>query len=247
MKIIHKAYKFRIYPNKNQTTIINKTIGCSRFTYNHFLAKWNELYNETGKGLTYNKCSSQLNQLKKELSWLKEVDSLALQSSLENLADGYNRFFKKQNDKPKFKSKKNPVQSYKTKFMKTTAGGNIEIKNNKIKLPKLKWVKFAKSKEVDGKIVNVVIRRAPTGKYFISVCCEVEIQELPKSEYSVGIDLGIKDFAITSDGEVFSNPKYLRKLEYKLAKEQKKLSRRQLLAMKRKCKLKDAKTIRSRD
>lgn len=222
---------------KEQATIINKTIGCSRFTYNYFLAKWNETYKETGKGLTYNKCSSQLTQLKKDLIWLKEVDSLALQSSLENLADGYDRFFKKQNDKPKFKSKKNPVQSYKTKYL----NNNIEIKNNKIKLPKLKWVKFAKSKEIEGKIVNATIRRTSTGKYFVSVCCEVDIQELPKSECSVGIDLGIKDFAVTSDGEVFSNPKYLRKLEYKLAKEQRKLSRRRLLAMKRKCKLKDAK------
>lgn len=237
MKKVYKAFKFRIYPNKNQATIIDKTIGSSRFVFNNFLEKCNDAYKETGKVLTYNKCSAQLTQLKKELVWLKEVDSLALQSSLENLADGYDRFFKKQNDKPRFKSKKNPVQSYKTKYI----NNNIEIKNNKIKLPKLKWVKFAKSKEVEGKIVNATIRRSTTGKYFVSVCCEVEIQGLPKSEYSVGVDLGIKDFAITSDGEVFSNPKYLRKLEYKLAKEQKKLSKRYQAAMKRKCKLVDAK------
>ena len=105
--IINKAYKFRIYPNKEQEILIAKTIGCSRFVFNHFLAKWNDTYKETGKGLTYNSCSAQLTQLKKELVWLKEVDSIAIQSSLKNLADSYSRFFKKQNKAPRFKSKKN--------------------------------------------------------------------------------------------------------------------------------------------
>jgi putative transposase len=112
--IVNKAYKFRIYPNKEQEILINKTFGCSRFVFNHFLAKWDNAYKETGKGLTYNSCSAQLTQLKKELTWLKEVDSIAIQSSLKNLADAYSRFFKKQNDRPRFKSKKNPVQSYTT-------------------------------------------------------------------------------------------------------------------------------------
>src|SRR5699024_12784022 len=113
--IIHKAYKFRIYPNKNQEVLIAKTIGCSRFVFNHLLAKWKDAYEETGKGLTYSTCSFQISQLKKELEWLKEVDSIALQSSLKNLADEYSRFFKKQDKAPRFKSKKNRVQSYVTK------------------------------------------------------------------------------------------------------------------------------------
>uniref|UniRef100_UPI001FABEC9D RNA-guided endonuclease TnpB family protein n=1 Tax=Bacillus sp. FJAT-47783 TaxID=2922712 RepID=UPI001FABEC9D len=121
--LVNKAYKFRIYPNKDQEILITKTIGCSRFVFNYFLAKWNDAYKETGKGLTYNACSSQLTQLKKELVWLKEVDSIAIQSSLKNLADAYSRFFKKQNDKPRFKSKKNPVQSYTTKH----TNGNIAV------------------------------------------------------------------------------------------------------------------------
>ncbi|WP_239421875.1 helix-turn-helix domain-containing protein, partial [Bacillus sp. CGMCC 1.16541] len=79
--LVNKAYKFRIYPNKEQEILIAKTIGCSRFVFNHFLAKWNDAYKETGKGLTYNACSSQLTQLKKEFVWLKEVDSIAIQSS----------------------------------------------------------------------------------------------------------------------------------------------------------------------
>ena len=91
--LINQAYKFRIYPNKTQRTLIAKTFGCSRFVFNHFLAKWNDTYKETGKGLTYNACSAHLTALKKELIWLQEVDSISLQSSLKNLADSYARFF----------------------------------------------------------------------------------------------------------------------------------------------------------
>jgi putative transposase len=220
--IVNKAYKFRIYPNKEQEILINKTFGCSRFVFNHFLAKWDNAYKETGKGLTYNSCSAQLTQLKKELTWLKEVDSIAIQSSLKNLADAYSRFFKKQNNKPRFKSKKNPVQSYTTKH----TNGNIAIDGNKIKLPKLGWIRFAKSREVEGRILNATIRRNPTGKYFISILVETEVQELPKTNSAVGIDVGLKDFAILSDGTKYENPKWLRKLEKKLAKEQRILSRR---------------------
>lgn len=104
--LVHKAYKFRIYPNKEQEILIAKTIGCSRFVFNHFLAKWKNTYKETGKRLTYNACSSQLPSLKQEYEWLKEVDSIAIQSSVENLSTSYTRFFKKQTKAPRFKSKK---------------------------------------------------------------------------------------------------------------------------------------------
>ena len=235
--LIHKAYKFRIYPNKKQEVLIAKTIGCSRFVFNHFLAKWKEAYEETGKGLTYTTCSSQLTQLKKELEWLKEVDSIALQSSLKNLADAYSRFFKKQNKAPRFKSKKNRVQSYTTK----QTNGNIAVVGNKLKLPKLGLVKFAKSREVEGRILNATIRRNPSGKYFVSILAETQVEKLPKTNSSVGVDVGLKDFAILSNGEVFSNPKWFRKLEEKLAKEQRILTRRRELAIKRKCQLSEAK------
>ncbi|EJR42199.1 IS200/IS605 family element transposase accessory protein TnpB [Bacillus pacificus] len=234
---MHKSFKFRIYPTQEQEILIAKTIGCSRFVFNHFLSKWNDVYKETGKGLTYNTCSSQLTQLKKELVWLKEVDSIAVQSSLKNLADSYARFFKKQNKAPRFKSKKNSVQSYTTKYTK----GNIAIVGNKIKLPKLRFVRFAKSREVDGRILRATVRRNPSGKYFVSILVETEIQELPKTNSSVGIDVGLKDFAILSTGEVFSNPKWFRKLEKKLIDAQRILSRRQEFALKRKCKLDEAK------
>ncbi|GIN97064.1 transposase [Siminovitchia terrae] len=237
--LVNKAYKFRIYPNKKQEILIAKTMGCSRFVFNHFLAKWKDAYKETGKGLTYNSCSAELPQLKKELVWLKEVDSTAIQSSLKNLADSYSRFFKKQNRAPRFKSKKNKVQSYTTKH----TNGNIAIVGNKMKLPKLGLVRFAKSREIEGRILNATVRRNPSGKYFVSVLVETEVHELPKTGSSIGVDVGLKNFAILSDGTEYENPKWFRKLEEKLAKAQRILSRRQELAIKRKCKLDEAKNV----
>ncbi|MFA4135913.1 IS200/IS605 family element RNA-guided endonuclease TnpB [Brevibacillus sp. BD137] len=220
-----KAFRFRIFPTHEQAVLISKTLGCSRFVFNRFLARWNETYKQTGKGLTYHSCSAQLPPLKKEFPWLQEVDSTAIQSSLQNLADGFIRFLKKQNEAPRFKSKKNQVHSYTT----IHTNGNIRINRNQIRLPKLGWVKFAKSREVEGRILNVTVRRNPTGKYFVSVLCEV-----PYSSYvqvdkkkSIGIDLGLKDFATFSTGEKIRNPKYLRLYEKKLIQWQKKLSRRQ--------------------
>lgn len=220
--LVNKAYKFRIYPNKEQEILIAKTIGCSRFVFNHFLAKWNDTYKETGKGLTYNSCSSQLTQLKKELVWLKEVDSIAIQSSLKNLADAYSRFFKKQNDAPRFKSKKNKIQSYTTKH----TNRNIGVLDKHIKLPKLGLVRFAKSREVEGRILSATVRRNPSGKYFVSILVETEVQPLEKTGSSIGIDVGLKTFATLSDGTPYENPKWFRKLEEKLVNAQRILSRR---------------------
>lgn len=222
--MLNKEYKFRMYPNKKQEILIAKTIGCSRFVFNRFLALWNDTYKETGKGFTYNSCSAELTQLKKQNDsiWLKEVDSIALQSTLKNLADAFLRFFKKQNDIPRFKSKKNKVQSYTTK----QTNGNIAIVDNKIKLPKLGLVKFAKSREVDGRILNATIRRNPSGKYFVSILVETEVQEMPKTKSACGVDVGLKDFAILSDGTKYENPQFFRALEEKLGKAQRILSRR---------------------
>ncbi|SFH56088.1 IS200/IS605 family element RNA-guided endonuclease TnpB [Pisciglobus halotolerans] len=227
---IHKAYQFRLYPNKEQSILINKTIGCSRFVYNHFLNQWKETYKETNKGLSYGKCSAQLPTLKKqeETEWLKEVDSIALQSSLRNLSDSFDRFFKKQNQYPRFKSKQNPVQSYTTK----STNGNIAVLGNQLKLPKLGFVRFAKSREVKGRIFNATIRRNPAGKYFVSLLVETEADPIKKTGSSVGIDVGLKDFAVLSDGTIYKNPKFFRSLEKKLAREQRKLSRRKVQALK---------------
>lgn len=226
---MHKAFKFRIYPTKEQVTLINKSIGCSRFVFNHFLAKWNEAYEQTGKGLTYNACSKQLTQLKKELEWLKEVDSTSLQNALKHLDDAFKRFFKKQNDRPRFKSRKNPVQSYTSQCNHPKKGKpTIEVIGNKIKLPKLGWVRFAKSREVEGRILSATIRRNPSSKYFVSILCEINsCPYVPVAkEQSIGVDLGLKDFAILSNGEKVNAPKYFRKYEKKLVRWQRILSRR---------------------
>ena len=238
--IVNKAYKFRIYPNKKQIELINKTIGCVRFTFNFFLGKqkdkdtyWyiieemvqnGQLPANNWKGKCLNKYETvkAIPELKKQYSFLKEVDSIALQKSVENLADSFERYYKKQNKYPRFKSKKNPVQSYTTKH----TNGNIAVEGNDIKLPKLGFVRFAKSREIEGKILNATIRRNSSGKYFISIGAEVEVIVLPKTNSAIGVDVGLKDFAILSDGTTFSNPKFFRTLEEKLAKLQRIMSRR---------------------
>ena len=235
--LVHKAYKFRLYPNKGQKIMIAKTIGCSRFVFNYFLDQWNTAYRETGKGLTYGSCSTQLTQLKRGLTWLKEVDSIALQSSLKNLADAYSRFFQKQNKAPRFKTKMNQIQSYITK----QTNDNIAVIGNKLKLPKLGLLKFARSRTIHGQIVSATIRKTPSGKYYVSILVETEVQPFRKTDSAVGLDVGLNDFAVLSNGLRFPNPKFFRTLEKKLAKEQKKLSRRKELAVKRKCKLTEAK------
>lgn len=235
--LVNKAYKFRIYPTKKQKILIAKTIGCSRFVFNHFLAQWKDTYKKTGKGLTYNSCSAELTKLKKELIWLTEVDSIALQSSLKNLAVSYTRFFNKQNKAPRFKSKKNDVQSYMTK----KTNNNIAIVDDKIKLPKLGLVRFAKSREVRGRILNATVRRNPSGKYFVSILAETKVQPLERTGSSIGVDLGVADFAILSDGQKVDNNKFTLKMEKKLKREQRKLSRRALNAKNKGINLFDAK------
>jgi|HigsolmetaAR206D_1030411.scaffolds.fasta_scaffold00003_180 putative transposase len=224
----YKAFRFCIYPNKEQEILISKTFGCCRFVYNHFLALWQNTYQSVKKGFTYNQCAKELPKLKKTYPWLKEIDSIALQSSLKDLADAYDRFFKKQNGYPKFKSKKNPVQSYTTKMV----NNNIEIIGNRIKLPKLGTVRFAKSREVDGKIIKATIRRNPSGRYFISIVAEVDINPFPSTGSAVGIDMGLIDFVIASNGERFPHIRSFKRLEAKLAKEQRILARRREQAIK---------------
>ena len=222
MLLVHKAYKFRIYPDSNQALLIVKTIGCSRFVFNHFLAERSSSYKSEKKTLSYNLCSAMLTQLKKELTWLKEVDSTALQSSLRFLDDSFKRFFSRQNDYPRFKSRKNPVQSYTSKF----TNNNIAVEDSFLKLPKLGLVRYAKSREVDGRIISATVSRKPSGKFFVSILAETEVSELPKTGIACGVDVGLKDFAVISDGSGHTNPRFFRSLEAKLAKEQRILSRR---------------------
>jgi len=223
MTIREKAYKFRLSPNEEQKILINKSVGCARYIYNHFLDKTKE-----NEYQTYTKYSKQLTQLKKELEWLKEPDKFALQNALKDLDRAFKNFFSGKYGFPKFKSKKNKKNSYRTnKFTRKSGTTNIEIKDNKIKLPKLSWVKFRKSKEVKGEILNVTVTRTNTDKYYVSVTVKEDIKELPKKNNAIGIDLGLKEFAITSDGKKIENPKVLKKYEKKIARLNRSLARKE--------------------
>lgn len=220
---MEKAYKYRIYPNKKQREIIAKTFGCCRFVYNTYLAKRIELYEQNKESFSYVQCSSDMKNLKSELVWLKEVDSTALQSSLRDLDMAYQKFFKEHSGYPKFKLKKTHRYSYKSKC----TNGNIQYCDKRIKLPKLGMVKTKNKLIPQGRILNATVSQEPSGKYFVSLCCtDVGIKQPKKTGNSVGIDLGIKEFCITSDGEVIENPKYFKKSLNKLAKLQRKLSRK---------------------
>ncbi|KAK9674739.1 putative transposase [Popillia japonica] len=222
---MEKAYKFRIYPTKDQQTLIQKTFGCCRFVYNRYLAMRIEKYKESKAALGYYECSADLTKLKTELDWLKAVDSTALQSSLKDLDTAYKNFFRrvKNGEKPgfpKFKSKKQNHQSYKTKM-------NIKVFEDTIKLPKLGFVSARISQQVQGRILNATVSQNPSGKYFVSICCtDVEIPQYEISDKAIGIDMGLTKFCINSDGEPFENHKYLAKNQKKLAKLQRQLSRK---------------------
>ena len=218
----HKAFKFRLYLNPEQEAQMRRTLGCSRFVFNHFLANWKERYETTGKGLSYNTCATELPALKQVLPWLKDVDSIALQSAVRHLADGFQRFFKKQNAAPRFKSRKKPVQSYTTR----STNGNIAIRGNTLQLPKLGAVRYAKSREVEGRLLSATVRLSANGKWFVSLVCEVDIQPLPACEQTIGIDVGIKHLAVTSDDVIIDNPRHTRHYEDQLAKWQRRMSRR---------------------
>ena len=225
---MEKSYKFRIYPNKEQETLIQKTFGSTRFIFNRYLAQRIEQYKEVGKAPTRFVQDKQLTELKRELIWLKEVDATALQASLQNLDAAYQNFFRrvKQGEKPgfpHFKSKRDSHKSYKSKKV----GENIAVLDRYIKLPKLGLVKCRISKQVEGRILSVTVSQNASGKYFVSVCCtDADIRLLEPTGVVVGVDLGIKDFAITSDGVTILNPKYLAKSQKKLAKLQRQLSRK---------------------
>ena len=225
-----KAYKFRLYPNLEQKILFEKTFGCSRFIWNKMLADRKVHYEKTGEFLKNTPA-----QYKKDFPWLKEVDSLALANVQLNLNKAYKSFFQSKFGFPKFKSKKT-AQSYKTNSQK----GLIIILNEKVKLPKVGWVKVKAHRQVKGLIKSATISKTTTGKYFISILCEEKILPLAKTDSALGIDLGLENFATLSTGDKIKNPRFLVSLSKTLAKEQKVLSRRALLAKKKGVKLSDS-------
>lgn len=217
-----KSYKYRIMPNKRQTELINKHIGSVRFLYNLALETKQIAYASKQVNLSRYDLQKQLPDLKKECEWLKEVNSQSLQVALMNLDAAYLRFFKGQSSFPKFKKKSN--------------GGsfnipqNVSLENGKLIIPKFKkGIDIVLHRPIKGKIRQATISKTPTGKYFVSILCETGEATKPKAKIkkntTVGIDLGIKSFLVTSEAEVFDNPKFLKTKISKLKYVQRKFSK----------------------
>lgn len=236
-----KAYKYRLYPNKAQKELIDKTFGCCRFVYNFARGQqkkeedmWSKVKDMQQQGYPFHDYNSKffnkfenvnaIKELKKNYAWLSEVDSIALQSSIENLANAYDKYYKKQGAKPIFKSKKkNDVTSYTTKCV----NNNIRIIGNYIKLPKLNVIKVKAHISFSGKIKKATISKTPTNKYYVSLIVDTnDIVPLEKTNKNVGIDLGITDFAILSNGIKVPNNHFMERQLRKLEKAQQVLSRK---------------------
>ncbi len=222
-----KSFKYRLYPNKEQELQLQNTFGCSRFVYNTMLDyKINQIKNGNKK-VSKIDCNNYSNQvLKNKYEWLRVVDKFALTNAIYNMDNAFRKYYKEHRGYPKFKSKKEHRQSYTTNCVYNTSKPTIEVsfENNKVKLPKLKWVKAKVHREFEGKIKSATISQVPSGKYFVSILVETEHIPIESTGRLVGIDLGIKDLLITSDGHKFDNKKLTKKYENKLAKEHRKLS-----------------------
>ena len=222
----NKAFCFKLEPNKEQKVLVDKTLGCTRFIYNHFLALKKSTYNETSKNISYGECSKALTALKKEYSWLREPDSIALQQTLRHLDIAFQNFFQNEsNGYPAFKSRHKSEASYTT----LVVNKNIQIKDNKIRLPKLGWVKMRMHRYIPDThtVKSVTIRRTATMKYHISILTEytdINMSTVPFPETIIGLDFAMNGLFVDSNGDSGSYPRYYRESQEKLAKEQRKLS-----------------------
>ena len=217
-----KAFKYKINPTKEQSILLNKHIGASRFVYNLALECKQMAWAGNKVNLSCFALHGQLKDLKNECEWLKEINSQSLQQSITNLDKAYTAFFKGQNSFPNFKKKSN--------------GGsfnipqNVLLENGKLVIPKFKkGIDIILHRPTKGEIRQATISRTPTGKYFVSILCETGEAIKPKAKIkestTVGIDLGIKTYLVSSDGKEFDNPKYLRKAQSKLKYVQRKYSK----------------------
>lgn len=220
--MINKTYRFRLLPTKEQEVLLNQHFGHSRWVYNHFLNERKEQYQADKKSDNYYKQAATLTKLKKEedTKWLKEVNSQTLQFALRSLDTAFLNFFRGNAQFPKFKSRK-----HKNTFTIPQFGTLV---GNKISIPKFKeGIKVKLHREVKGKIGKMNITKTSTGKYYVSIFTEQQIEELPKTNREVGIDLGLKDFVITSDNKKFKNNRYTKIYAKQLKKAQQHLSRKQ--------------------
>ncbi len=218
---MYKAFKYRLYPTEPQKELIAKHIGSSRFVYNLALETKNAAYIGAKHNYSAFDLVKQLPELKKELPWLKEVNSQSLQQAIQNMDIAFKKFFKGAGF-PKFKKKSNRGSF--------NVPQNVIVGNDLLIIPKFKeGIKMSLHRPTNGTIKSATISVTPTGKYFVSILCDTK-EEIPTKapiteSTTIGIDLGIKDFAITSEGEVFENPKYLRKAQSKSKYIQRKYSK----------------------
>lgn len=220
VKTMEKAFKFRIYPTKEQEKIFQGNFGCVRFVYNHYLKMRIDKYKQDKSGMNYYQCANDLTLLKQKLTWLQNADSTSLQTALRNLDGAYKTFFNKKLGFPKFKSK------HKNKNSFTTKSSSVRVEGKYINLPKVKLVKCKFSRPVEGKILSATVSQNKSGKYYVSLCCRVDdIPQFSPTSRQIGIDLGLKDFLITSDGQKFDNQKFLLKSERKLKRFQRKFAK----------------------
>lgn len=228
------SYEYRIYPNAAQRETIARTFGCCRFVYNRALAARKSAYNAGEKVPSIFQIDKMLPKWKAdpETAWLKEADSRALQQSLRDLDKAYGNFFQAPGKVgfPRFKSKRSRHQSYRTQCPKGRA--TVEVVDRRhVKLPKLGIVHSHVSRPVEGRILSATVSRAPSGKFFVSLCVDddgAEAWAVPEDAPEVtGVDAGIADLAVTSDGKRHANPKAAKQLERKLAREQRRLSRKE--------------------
>ena len=211
------AYKYRIYPNTEQKVFFAKCFGCVRFFYNKSLSDMNEIYKSTGKFKNITPAS-----YKEDYSFLKEVDSLALSNAQLNRNTAFKTFFSHRSGFPKFKSKRND-QSYTTNNQKDSV--KLSDDHRYISIPKCSRIRIKTHRNFEGTIKSITVSRTTDSKYYISLLVESEIKPLKESNKIVGLDLGIKELIVDSNGKKYKNHKYLTKSENKLAKEQRKLSK----------------------
>ena len=220
-KEITKAYKYRIYPNKQQEEMLLKHFGCSRFVYNKFLFDRQEQYRLTGKSDNYYKQAKLLTELKKDknFKWLKEVNSQTLQQSLRHLEVAYTNFFQGRTSLPKFKKK-----THRNSF---TVPQFIKFENGRIYMPKCKeGIKVKEHRPLQGIILFATFSKTPTNKYYVSITVKQNYDSKLPTKKEVGIDLGIKDLLVTSEGKKYKNHKFFNKYKKELKKAQQHLSRK---------------------
>ena len=221
-----KAYKYKIYPNNEQRTQIAKTFGCCRFVYNRTLAYRKEIYEKEKRSVSKTDCNNYCNrELKKDYVWLREVDKFALTNSIYHMDSAYQKFFREHTGYPKFKSKHDSHKSYTTNF--TNGNINVDFENGEVKLPKLGKIKAKLHREFTGKIKSATVSQVPSGKYYVSILVETGHEEIPHTKQNIGLDLGIKDLCITSDGKKYKNPKTIKKYEKRLVRLQRQLAHKE--------------------